>query len=340
MSAIATNTQLYIPKFVGRDRDFTDVKIGDVWLSDLNVYRVSDGSRYGEDLLPTIQDKTAQIPGGDGTYYFGSYYTQRPFNIQIAFDNLTETNFKRLREILSSKKLVPLVFYERPYKVYIGKTSGTSSINYVCFLEKGKRIYKGEGSFQFVCYYPFARCTYGNRSASDYNSYPNKDEWIESSGLKDDTDEKRKNEDFVWNTDKKGYVSTVYNPGDIETSFKLIIPSSFIVPYKNIIISSNKQQDTSSNNNTIIAVNKQMILRMTQTQIDSLNGSLIIDTEKHLIYNSINEVFGNFLKEGDFFKLAMNSQISSPEIITVSGEGIKNVASNEKIIIKYDYLYF
>lgn len=340
MSAIATNTQLYIPKSAGKDRDFTDIKIGDVWLSDLNVYRVSDGSRYGEDLLPTLQDKTVQIPGGDGTYYFGSYYTQRTFNIQIAFDNLTEINFKRLREILSSKKPVSLVFYERPYKVYTGKTSGTSSINYICFLEKGKRIYKGEGSIQFVCYYPFARCDYENRSASDYNSYPNKNEWIESSGLKDSTDEKRKNEDFVWSTDKKGYVSTVYNPGDIETPFILFIPTSFIEPNKDIVISSNIQQDTTSVDNSMTESEKKMLLRLTQSEIDSFNGNLFIDTEKHLIYNGVNEVNGRVLKEGDFFKLATDSQISLSEIITVSGEGIKNVASDEKITIEYDYLYF
>jgi hypothetical protein len=37
-----------------------------------------------------MQDKTVQIPGGDGTYYFGSYYTQRQFTIPFAFDGLTE----------------------------------------------------------------------------------------------------------------------------------------------------------------------------------------------------------------------------------------------------------
>jgi hypothetical protein len=43
--------------------------------SDLGIVRVSKGSRFEENLLPTIQDKTVQVPGNDGTYYFGSYYT-------------------------------------------------------------------------------------------------------------------------------------------------------------------------------------------------------------------------------------------------------------------------
>jgi hypothetical protein len=43
--------------------------------SELGIVRVSDGSRFNENLLPTMQDKTVQVPGGDGMYYFGSYYT-------------------------------------------------------------------------------------------------------------------------------------------------------------------------------------------------------------------------------------------------------------------------
>ena len=40
--------------------------------SDLGIVRTSNGSRFDENLLPTMQDKTVQVPGGDGTYYFGS----------------------------------------------------------------------------------------------------------------------------------------------------------------------------------------------------------------------------------------------------------------------------
>ena len=29
----------------------------------LGIVRVSDGSRYNEDLVPTAQDKTVQVPG-------------------------------------------------------------------------------------------------------------------------------------------------------------------------------------------------------------------------------------------------------------------------------------
>ena len=66
------------------DGDFIGFSFDGVHSSDLGVLRVSDGSRYNEYLLPTSQDVTVQVPGGDGTYYFGSYYTSRPFSISIA----------------------------------------------------------------------------------------------------------------------------------------------------------------------------------------------------------------------------------------------------------------
>ena len=59
-------------------------------LYDLNVYRVSDGGRYNDNLSPELQDKTAEIPGGDGAYYFGTTHKSKKFSINIAFDGLTE----------------------------------------------------------------------------------------------------------------------------------------------------------------------------------------------------------------------------------------------------------
>ena len=52
--------------------------------SDLNILRVSDGSRYSENLLPTMKDQTAEIPGGDGMYWWETNNTQRNFTSSFA----------------------------------------------------------------------------------------------------------------------------------------------------------------------------------------------------------------------------------------------------------------
>ena len=71
--------------------DFLGFTYNNKHSSDFGIVRTSNGSRFDENLLPTTQDKTVQIPGGDGTYFFGSYYTQRQFSVPFAFDNMSES---------------------------------------------------------------------------------------------------------------------------------------------------------------------------------------------------------------------------------------------------------
>ena len=127
--------------------------------STFGMVRTSDGSRFNENLRPTMQDKTVQVPGGDGTYYFGSYYTQRQFNISFAFDAMTEKQLADFKQHFGSKEICELIFDETPYKIYRAKVTGSATIKYLVFDEGDThRVYKGEGSIQFTCFDPFARC--------------------------------------------------------------------------------------------------------------------------------------------------------------------------------------
>lgn len=182
--------------------DFTGFTFNGIHSSELGITRVSDGSRYTEELLPAIQDKTVQIPGADGTYYYGSSYTQRPFNISVVFDDMTETQFVRLKKVFGDKGIHDLIFDEWPYKVYRVKSTGTPNLKYICF-DKGidqndrdyeadseiktkedlygvgarstnGRIYKGEGQINLIAYSPFARSRY--KYIDQYNFF-NVPEW-------------------------------------------------------------------------------------------------------------------------------------------------------------------
>ena len=182
--------------------DFTGFTFNGIHSSELGLTRVSDGSRYTEELLPAIQDKTVQIPGADGTYYYGSSYTQRPFNISVVFDNMTEEQFVRIKKVFGDKGIHDLIFDEWPYKVYRVKSTGTPNLKYICF-DKGidqndrdyednsniktkkdlygvsarstnGRIYKGEGQINLIAYSPFARSRY--KYIDQYNFF-NIPEW-------------------------------------------------------------------------------------------------------------------------------------------------------------------
>ena len=164
--------------------DYMGFTYNGIHSSDLGIVRTSDGSRFNENLLPTMQDKTVQVPGGDGTYYFGSYYTQKPLSVSFAFDALTEEQIVFLQQHFGDKKVHPLVFDERPYKEYQAKVTGTATIKYIPFTEgKTGRLYKGEGSISFTCFQPYAICK--KKYLSDYSDeeWANRGEWAAASGL-------------------------------------------------------------------------------------------------------------------------------------------------------------
>lgn len=156
-----------------RYNDFTGFTFDGFHSSDLNIVRVSGGDRYNDDLLPTFQDKTVQVGGRHGTYLFGSYYTKKDLpQIEIAFDNLSDENLRRLRNWGSDGKVHQLIFDETPYKYYNVKFLQPPQLKYICFdesenlndswkgsIDRRRRIYKGEGTLRFTCYECFARST-------------------------------------------------------------------------------------------------------------------------------------------------------------------------------------
>lgn len=107
---------------------------------DLNIIRVSGGDRYEEELQSEIKDRTAEVSGLNGEYYFGSDYGSRKINVEIAFDSLTEEQFRNLRRVFGTKRTQELIFDERPYKKYMAKIESPIELSYICFDEPKKTI--------------------------------------------------------------------------------------------------------------------------------------------------------------------------------------------------------
>ena len=178
--------------------DFTGFSFNGIHSSQLGIHRVSNGDRYTELLQPEIEDIYNPIPGSDGNHYFGSHYRTKPITITIAYDSITEEQFRHIVRLFSTKQVCSLIFDERPYKVYAAKIAQPIQLDYICFDESKKyielerdgvrvinrnfdeetgevtihreqvtpyrydpilkeRIYKGEGTIELICTYPFAR---------------------------------------------------------------------------------------------------------------------------------------------------------------------------------------
>lgn len=168
-------------------QDFLDFKFGDHWASEYGLTRVSNGKRYDANITPTLTDKTVEVPGNDGMYFFSTYHKQRQFTVNVAFDHVTEVQLRAIRVWLSGKEIKDLIFVEDLEKdasgilqedrgrKYHAKVTGAPSFKYVPFDEISEHlstnvtstssssdsltsqvIYKGEGTIQFTCYDPYA----------------------------------------------------------------------------------------------------------------------------------------------------------------------------------------
>ena len=141
-------------------KDFLGFRFGNIHSKDLHLLVISSSNRYNKNLLPSPTDYILDIPGGDGKYYFGQTYDSREFTINVAFDNLDEVTWRRMAQLFSTDKLQDLVFDEHPYKTYKAKLKSAPDFKFVCFKDRetGQRIYKGEGTLNFICYHPLAFC--------------------------------------------------------------------------------------------------------------------------------------------------------------------------------------
>lgn len=340
--------------------DFLGFEFGGVHSSELGITRVSGGDRYEEQLHPEIKDRTAEVPGVNGEYYFGSDYGTRTFDLEIAFDSLTEYQFKRLRKIFGTKDIKKLVFDERPYKYYMVKLESPIQLSYVCFEEPNytwekiqtayntylpgikseyyehkvyddtiKRVYKGEGKISLIAHFPFAKSNFKVLPTEGHDYYEGSEEWAYSSGIL--------NSDQYASVDNYSNNSiTVYNPGDIETGFRLYLPAAAL-------------SSTTTLTYKVDGVHTTAALALKTMSLKTGDVGVMIDTNSQLIigvssaptlnvetgtydYTTSGNLYNQYISSGQFFHLQTNSTyVYSTLQITDGASGIR---------IFYDYLYF
>lgn len=294
--------------------DYMGFTYNGVHSSELGIVRTSNGSRFDENLLPTIQDKTVQVPGGDGTYYFGSYYTQRQISVSYAFDGLTQEQVEKIKRLFGDKKIHELVFDELPYKAYSAKVTGTASLKYIPFDEgETHRLYKGEGTVQFTCYQPFAVCTKKYLSEYSDKEYSNKVEWTAASGLL----EVQGDFDKLVN----GKIA-LYNPGAKETDWRITINT----------------QDCSGYVLKLGQDGANGLQIFWGSQVDSFPAKLILDSKTGLVLGEDGNLYNEYLTAGDFFKIPTSQ--SQIEVLKLDSEENEMLPNDDDVTISYNYYYF
>lgn len=303
-----------------RSTDYIGFTFNGVHSSELGIVRTSEGSRYNDYLLPAIQDKTNEVPGGDGAYFYGSYYTQKPLNISIAFDNMTEFQYQKMQRLFGDKKIHELIFDETPYKAYYAKVTGTATIKYVPF-EEGEtgRVYKGEGSIQFVSYSIYSHIV--KKYLNEYTNI-NTPEWEKAANLL----ESQGNFDKIFDINK----INLYNPGVISSPFFLYFNfnESGIVPAGAITLTNNQGNIEQ--------------LHFSQIQKIGEDNKICINSKINLIEGykdnkKTGNIYNQFITKGQFFNIPYTVDIINPVQLIIQND--YNLADNFESI-EYQYFYF
>lgn len=263
--------------------DFLGFQLGDFHSENLNITRVSSGNRYTDNLIPTFKDITAEIPGGDGMYYWDTHFSSRVFQIDFAYDNLKDEDMRQLAKIFSFKGIQPLIFDENPYKKYMVKCNGLPNLKYICFTDNETRLYKGEGSVSLIAYYPF--------------------------GISTDT--------YSLSYDSSLQGALAYNDGDMATDLKIYYDISGVTPAS----SSASGISITISNGTDSLVFEDLKNIQTEASASRIQDSyLLVDMKTHLVegldsnYNKVGNLYNRYIKEGDFFKIEIgNNTITSKD---------------------------
>ena len=337
------------------DMDFIGFSFNGRHSSEFNVYLVSNGSRYQDVLVPSPTDYTEQVPGRAGELYFGSDIESRQFSISIAYDDLSERQVRQLRQWLTPKATGELIFDERPYKAYSAKISGSPTLDFICFDKTdGSRVYKGEGSIEFICYYPYARVSGERKELQYYMNNPNIiniNQWRDSANLRPSLDKNDQNmgyDHIITINGDRGF--KCYNPGDLDTNFIITFPK---VKEKNV---NNLTLTFTAPNNqfftwAIYGDESQSVSELEREIYNKNEGEIIINTkDRRITYKDINNKETPIyftLRENDFFKIPAGAGTEEDWTITLGGDLIEELRNSgklegfiQKMTIEYDYLYY
>lgn len=310
--------------------DFIGFTFNGIHSSTLGLYRVSNGSRYNETLLPEFSDKTTVVAGADRVNYSGTEYGKKTFPIEIAFDSVTEKQLRQIKQLFSTKIPQDLVFDELPYKVYKAKASTQPSISFICFDEKDKdgnliRIYKGEGRIDLVSYYPYGFCQPNYLDIHKEDPELNQDEWVESSGLLTEIDTKE-----------------IYNPGDYDTPFKVTIAASPVEnqTYVTIPAAAMKlgekvltwREFNLKDDDTHVCFNSGNQLIEGYRSIRDENGNFVCLEKTKNIYNK-------YLDKGHWFLIPMGQERTNLLITTKVIENEEEIDKEVDFTLEYKILY-
>lgn len=149
---------------VQKDFEFIGLTYGGIHSSELGLTVVAPSNFFSEPLFAEFEDKTIEVDGRDGAYYFGTRVKAKSLEVSFAFDNVSSEQKRKIKIWLNPKKMSLLSFDSCPYKYYIVKPQSPPVFNYIPFeidVDNGKsHLFKGDLTVSFIAHDPYGYSEY------------------------------------------------------------------------------------------------------------------------------------------------------------------------------------
>lgn len=290
---------------------FLGFKFNGIHSSELGIVRINTGDRAELALSPNFKDNTIEVPGSDGLFYFNTKIQQYQYNLNFAYEKLSEKDIRDLRQAFEVTKIGELIFDENPFKAYTVKVSTPPKLSYMVFGEDGSRIYNGEGALTFTAFYPYAHSVH--KFLDEYESewtLKQISEWSGASGMK--------LTQGTYDGLENGNGILLFNPGDIEADFIAYysLPTSLasIQIIDNPLCKLLLNPITAIGEDSYIGINTKLRL-------------IIGGTMSGTTFTSSGNIYNKNIGAGDFFKIPLDNS-------TFKSSGANCVS------FRYNYLYY
>ena len=137
--------------------EFTGFSFCGIHSTRYGVSAVSNSGTYSMPLFASFSDTMESVDGYEGSYYFGTNYSNKSRPIYCVVENADENTYRAIQSWLNPKRVGKLTFDETPFKYYIAKIANVPSFDYIPMGDESRGYrYNALFTLEFIAFNPFA----------------------------------------------------------------------------------------------------------------------------------------------------------------------------------------
>ena len=130
-------------------RSFISFSYGGISIEDFNLIATIDGDRMSKQLYGNFNDITSDYDVVDGTFYWGTHFTNNQLNFTLSTDEISERDLELFKNWFRPGIARELILAEHPNRGIMARVVSTPAMNMLPFEEKQEITLENETTYNF-----------------------------------------------------------------------------------------------------------------------------------------------------------------------------------------------